>query len=55
MAKVVAEDIATTMEQKENATPVKQEAHPYAFHVSGPRNIAAPNWRDLINSSWSVN
>uniref|UniRef100_A0A7C8ZYD2 Uncharacterized protein n=1 Tax=Opuntia streptacantha TaxID=393608 RepID=A0A7C8ZYD2_OPUST len=28
------------------------EAHPYAFHVSGPRNLSSPNWRDLINSSW---
>ncbi|KGN54931.1 GDSL esterase/lipase At4g10955 isoform X1 [Cucumis sativus] len=28
------------------------EAHPYAFHVSGPRNVTSPNWRDLINSSW---
>ncbi|XP_055801426.1 GDSL esterase/lipase At4g10955-like [Solanum dulcamara] len=28
------------------------ESHPYAFHVSGPRNVASPNWRDLINSSW---
>ncbi|KAF6134554.1 hypothetical protein GIB67_022294 [Kingdonia uniflora] len=26
--------------------------HPYAFHVSGPRNISSPNWRDLINSTW---
>lgn len=26
--------------------------HPYAFHVSGPRNVSSPNWRDLINSSW---
>lgn len=26
--------------------------HPYAFHVSGPRNANTPNWRDLINSSW---
>ncbi|KAH0859026.1 hypothetical protein HID58_087287 [Brassica napus] len=25
--------------------------HPYAFHVSGPRNVSSPNWRDLINSS----
>ncbi|KAJ9550159.1 hypothetical protein OSB04_014204 [Centaurea solstitialis] len=24
--------------------------HPYAFHVSGPRKVSAPNWRDLINS-----
>ncbi|CAI9784344.1 unnamed protein product [Fraxinus pennsylvanica] len=26
--------------------------HPYAFHVSGPRNVSSPNWKDLINSSW---
>ncbi|XP_024989454.1 GDSL esterase/lipase At4g10955 [Cynara cardunculus var. scolymus] len=26
--------------------------HPYAFHVSGPRKVSVPNWRDLINSSW---
>ncbi|CAO2812835.1 unnamed protein product [Amaranthus hypochondriacus] len=26
--------------------------HPYAFHVSGPRNLSSPNWRDIINSSW---
>ncbi|KAJ6681408.1 ALPHA/BETA-HYDROLASES SUPERFAMILY PROTEIN [Salix koriyanagi] len=30
----------------------EEEAHPYAFHVSGPRNVASPNWRDLISSSW---
>ena len=28
------------------------EAHPYAFHVSGPWNISSPNLRDLINSIW---
>ncbi|GMH11945.1 hypothetical protein Nepgr_013786 [Nepenthes gracilis] len=28
------------------------DAHPYAFKVSGPRNVSSPNWRDLINSSW---
>ncbi|EEF35737.1 GDSL esterase/lipase At4g10955 [Ricinus communis] len=33
-------------------TEAEEEAHPYAFHVSGPRNVASPNWRDLINSSW---
>jgi hypothetical protein len=32
----------------------QEEAHPYAFHVSGPRNVSSPNWRDLISSSWSV-
>ncbi|XP_072994576.1 GDSL esterase/lipase At4g10955-like [Typha latifolia] len=26
--------------------------HPYDFHVSGPRNLSSPNWRDLIRSSW---
>ncbi|XP_026662810.2 GDSL esterase/lipase At4g10955-like [Phoenix dactylifera] len=26
--------------------------HPYDFHVSGPRNISSPNWRDLMRSSW---
>ncbi|CAH9091091.1 unnamed protein product [Cuscuta epithymum] len=30
----------------------EEESHPYAFHVSGPRNVSSPNWRDLINSSW---
>ncbi|KAM1429872.1 hypothetical protein ACFX2I_046012 [Malus domestica] len=29
-----------------------EAAHPYAFHVSGPRNLTSPNWRDLLNSSW---
>ncbi|XP_042477410.1 GDSL esterase/lipase At4g10955-like [Macadamia integrifolia] len=29
-----------------------EEAHPYAFHISGPRNVSSPSWRDLINSSW---
>ncbi|XP_061369838.1 GDSL esterase/lipase At4g10955-like [Gastrolobium bilobum] len=31
---------------------VPHEAHPYAFHVSGPRNLTTLNWRDLISSSW---
>ncbi|KAI9114799.1 hypothetical protein K1719_014497 [Acacia pycnantha] len=26
--------------------------HPYAFHVSGPRNFASLTWKDLLNSSW---
>ena len=29
-----------------------QQQHPYAFHVSGPRNVPTINWRDLINSTW---
>lgn len=54
MAKIGAAEI-TLAPTKEIATAlVKEEAHPYAFHVSGPRNVASPNWRDLINSSWSV-
>lgn len=55
MAKIVAEEI-TTLGEKGTAMEIKDkgEAHPYAFHVSGPRNVAPPNWRDLINSSWSV-
>lgn len=32
----------------------KDQSHPYAFHVSGPRNVSSPNWKDLINSSWLV-
>ncbi|KAL5791701.1 hypothetical protein ACOSP7_000295 [Xanthoceras sorbifolium] len=48
MAKIGALETITTKE----AEIAKEEAHPYAFHVSGPRNVVAPNWRDLINSSW---
>lgn len=32
--------------------PNPREAHPDAFHVSGPRNVTSLNWRDLISSSW---
>ncbi|GJN17653.1 hypothetical protein PR202_gb04739 [Eleusine coracana subsp. coracana] len=28
------------------------EGHPYDFHVSGPRNLPPPNWREIIRSSW---
>ncbi|XP_020592993.1 GDSL esterase/lipase At4g10955 [Phalaenopsis equestris] len=28
------------------------DGHPYDFHVSGPRNLSSPNWKDLIRSSW---
>ncbi|CAN6453028.1 unnamed protein product [Victoria cruziana] len=37
---------------KSGAVEVAEEAHPYAFHVSGPRNLSSPNWKDLIYSSW---
>lgn len=34
---------------------LQEEDHPYAFHVSGPRNLTSLNWRDgLINSRWFV-
>ncbi|ONI17736.1 hypothetical protein PRUPE_3G176300 [Prunus persica] len=46
MAEGSAEEIAKEIVAAEEAP------HPYAFHVSGPRNLTAPNWRDLINSSW---
>lgn len=62
MAKRGAEEITKDVEEQEEegAMAVVQEVveeeevahHPYAFHVSGPRNVAKPNWRDLINSSW---
>lgn len=53
MAKPEAEEITTevvVVNEQEEAH--NQHHHPYAFHVSGPRNVASPNWRDLINSSW---
>lgn len=48
MANRVAEEIIKEVAGGED------QAHPDAFHVSGPRNVSSPNWRDLINSSWSV-
>ncbi|KAF8109217.1 hypothetical protein N665_0100s0006 [Sinapis alba] len=44
----------TPMTPKTKRVVVKEDDahHPYAFHVSGPRNVASPNWRDLISSSW---
>lgn len=50
MAKCSAEDETAA----EEAVVEVEAAHPYAFHVSGPRNVSSPNWRDLINSSWFV-
>ncbi|KAI3437520.1 uncharacterized protein J3R85_005288 [Psidium guajava] len=48
MAKIISEE--TTKE--ETSVEGGEEAHPYAFHVSGPRNVSSPNWRDLLHSSW---
>ncbi|KAF3793925.1 GDSL esterase/lipase [Nymphaea thermarum] len=33
------------------AVEAAEEVHPYAFHVSGPRNLSSPNWRDLFCSN----
>ncbi|KAJ3694482.1 hypothetical protein LUZ60_009962 [Juncus effusus] len=30
----------------------ERDHHPYDYHVSGPRDLASPHWRDLICSSW---
>lgn len=37
---------------QEEEEEAEEASHPYAFHVSGPRNLANLNWRDLISSSW---
>ncbi|KAL6983256.1 hypothetical protein U1Q18_016645 [Sarracenia purpurea var. burkii] len=47
MAKPSAKEMAT-----EGAEGERVDCHPYSFHVSGPRNVSSPNWRDLISSSW---
>lgn len=51
MSKTSAQEMVKT----EGADLVKEEresSHPYAFHVSGPRNVASPNWKEIIISSW---
>ncbi|VVB15571.1 unnamed protein product [Arabis nemorensis] len=52
---IMAAAAVATMPMTPKTVMVKEEEethHPYAFHVSGPRNVASPNWRDLISSSW---
>ncbi|KAG2312467.1 hypothetical protein Bca4012_027016 [Brassica carinata] len=51
---LMAAATTTPMTPKTKRVVVKEDDahHPYAFHVSGPRNVASPNWRDLISSSW---
>ncbi|KAI3836202.1 hypothetical protein MKX03_028181, partial [Papaver bracteatum] len=44
--------MAKTIEEKITSEEEKENHHPYAYHVSGPRNISSPNWRDIISSSW---
>ncbi|KAF3334791.1 GDSL esterase/lipase [Carex littledalei] len=42
----------STPEQPKLSDASETTPHPYEFHVSGPRNLPSPNWRDLIRSSW---
>ncbi|KAJ0243059.1 Alpha/beta-Hydrolases superfamily protein [Hirschfeldia incana] len=51
---VLMSAITTPTTPKTKKVVVKEDDahHPDAFHVSGPRNVASPNWRDLISSSW---
>lgn len=50
---IMAAAVSTTPTTPKTVVVKEDETHhPYAFHVSGPRNVASPNWRDLINSSW---
>ncbi|XP_077228183.1 alpha/beta-Hydrolases superfamily protein [Tasmannia lanceolata] len=37
---------------KQSVEEVSEKGHPYDFHVSGPRNLSSPNWKDIISSSW---
>ncbi|KAK6919780.1 hypothetical protein RJ641_015684 [Dillenia turbinata] len=49
-------DITAEKERRELQEAIMEdegvESHPYAFDVSGPRNLSSLNWRDLFNSSW---
>ncbi|MCL7023274.1 hypothetical protein MKW94_002321 [Papaver nudicaule] len=42
MAKTMVEKIASPGGEED------ENHHPYAYHVSGPRNLSSPNWRDII-------
>nr|XP_043613612.1 GDSL esterase/lipase At4g10955 [Erigeron canadensis] len=52
MATANNDNINNQINEDDNAAKEDENNHPYAFHVSGPRKVSAPNWRDLINSSW---
>lgn len=52
MGKRSAEEMAKTEGVVEVVKEERENSHPFAFHVSGPRNVSSPNWKDLINSSW---
>ncbi|KAM0945954.1 putative fungal lipase-like domain, alpha/Beta hydrolase [Dioscorea sansibarensis] len=44
--------VSSSVEEEKDKEKEKEVGHPFDFHVCGPRNISAPNWRDLIRSSW---
>ncbi|KAJ8485129.1 hypothetical protein OPV22_017614 [Ensete ventricosum] len=52
MAKGSPEAVNGGGEEGKKNEAAELAAHPYDFHVSGPRNLSSPNWRDLIRSSW---
>ncbi|KAL5701411.1 hypothetical protein ACHQM5_026751 [Ranunculus cassubicifolius] len=52
---VDAESISENGKVSEVEVKVKEkdDEHPYAFHVAGPRNISSPNWKEIFSSSWN--
>lgn len=50
--RAAAEETKNEILQVMETELVTQNQHPYAFHVSGPRNVPSINWRDLISSNW---
>ncbi|PIA41552.1 hypothetical protein AQUCO_02200173v1 [Aquilegia coerulea] len=53
MAKgIVEERLENLQVAKVEAEKPEHHRHPYAFNVSGPRNVSSPNWRQIISSSW---
>ncbi|CAN1351823.1 GDSL esterase/lipase At4g10955 [Linum perenne] len=52
VGKAAAEQQNDAVQVLEVTPAAAAEAHRYAFHVAGPRNVASLNWRDLVSSSW---
>ena len=57
MAETTAAEMAAVKQVNEITSPTvgvnnASSDHPFAFHVSGPRKVSSPSWRDLLNSSW---
>ncbi|XP_073157762.1 GDSL esterase/lipase At4g10955 [Henckelia pumila] len=50
--RVAAEETKSEILQVMETELATHNQHPYAFHVSGPRNVPSINWRDLISSNW---